>query len=1462
MAVENKGFGELFAEKKNSLDHIQKGMASILPAFPGMPAAKYFDLGIGIDFHDSVFPPSPLLPVPHIGMIFDIMGAIMAAIASVVPPPPPPPEVEEGKEPPPQPFSLAATAQMLVHALSPSVKVHNQWIANAGTTIFHLPAFIAHLPFPIVKPKAASEMWMGSSTVLADGGPFSTQFHPALSCNLVGLPSPPRLNKKSTAMALMAPTSVLLIMTSAGKPVLVGGPPTIDLFQLMFKLGLKGLSKAAGAVLQKVIDKIESRFPKLANMLQNFKCKFFGEPVDAASGRVFSSNIDFELPGPIPLVWKRTYYSDAAVPGPLGYNWHHSYNMSIYDLQNGYFSVRLPDGRETVMPALRPDDHFYNRAEQLWWRRDNSGYYLQDSTRTTYRFSSRATGDGNHMLAEIRDTAGFNIQFHYNAKGYLRQIVDSSHRILQVTTDEQGRIESIDTRNAATVVHLVRYTYDDDANLSSTTNAVNAHKQFFYHGHLLVKLTNQSGLSFYWKYEGSGDNARCVHTWGDGGVLEYHARYENGKTTATNSLGHTTTYFYDESNLIYKIINDQGGVTLQQYNESGELVVVVDPEGITEKIDYDEYGKVNKQINGNGESTQYIYNEWLQTVSVKSPGGMQIRWNYNDDGLLVKKTLPNHNFLQYRYRDGLLTTIIHSSGRIIELAYDDQYNLTRLTQPGGTQFNWKFDDLGRLVRETSETGYWYAYNYDAVGNMIDMEEADGSHHHFTYDASDNLVNAGDGQRQVGFSYGPLGVLTGRTQHGVNVRFNYDTELQLRSIANEGGELYRLEPDANGNIINEWGFDGVHRRYERDGAGRVKKVLRPDNRWTAYEYDGRGNAVRMEQYDGSVTAYRYNADGLITGAFNEDGAIIIQRDFCGRVVNESQGAHSVTRSYSGNGDCSFIGSSLGAAINLTHNDAGYLESMETGDGDITAWKAEWQRNNEGAEMQRALTGDLLIKTQRDKQGRITRQSIGRHNIESSNTRYEWGRQSQLRRMVHELSGKETSFTYDEFDNLASATYSQQRAGAAETIYRVPDKMGNLFTTPARKDRVYSKGGRLVSCSDYFYHYDGEGNLLFKEFRQNTNASANDKQAFTKAHGITPKGSRTGWAYHWNADGLLQSVETPAGKEIIFSYDPLGRRIAKVNKQQNKVTRWLWDRNVPLHEWQYTGEYPPHLGANAEGSLQEQEEPVEQLITWVFEEGTFVPCAKLENSAAYSIIADHLGTPVQAYDTAGNKVWERELDCYGKVRTLHGNKAFCSYLYQGQYVDEETGLAYNRFRYYSPEAGIYLSQDPIGLTGGFTLYGYVKDPNALVDQFGLMAAGKMRGATATVTAGDKSVTLSSKNKVHAEMRGLDALNKEGALAGKDVVIHDVNGHFSIDGDAPVGMCTKCRTQMFDHLKEGGANSVTFPVTKANVIVDHLTINHTEFDAAQADLQALLRQKMGTVKRSNEAWDKLESHSTKHH
>ncbi|WP_424409890.1 RHS repeat-associated core domain-containing protein [Pasteurella sp. PK-2025] len=66
-----------------------------------------------------------------------------------------------------------------------------------------------------------------------------------------------------------------------------------------------------------------------------------------------------------------------------------------------------------------------------------------------------------------------------------------------------------------------------------------------------------------------------------------------------------------------------------------------------------------------------------------------------------------------------------------------------------------------------------------------------------------------------------------------------------------------------------------------------------------------------------------------------------------------------------------------------------------------------------------------------------------------------------------------------------------------------------------------------------------------------------------------------------------------------------------------------------------------------------------------------------------------------------------------------------LFAGQYFDQESGLAYNRFRYYDPESGNYISSDPIGLQGGERPFGYVGNPLDWVDLFGLSSCSQILG-----------------------------------------------------------------------------------------------------------------------------------------
>ncbi len=222
--------------------------------------------------------------------------------------------------------------------------------------------------------------------------------------------------------------------------------------------------------------------------------------------------------------------------------------------------------------------------------------------------------------------------------------------------------------------------------------------------------------------------------------------------------------------------------------------------------------------------------------------------------------------------------------------------------------------------------------------------------------------------------------------------------------------------------------------------------------------------------------------------------------------------------------------------------------------------------------------------------------------------------------------------------------------------------------------------------------------------------------------------------WQANGMLKTIMTSNGTQIKFEYDALGRRTAKYTSK--KTTRYLWDGNVLLHEWSYPTEQRPQLQTSDLGEISYEQEPTENVTTWVYDEGNYTPIAKLINGERYSIVSDYIGRPARSFDDQGELVWEAEYDIYGRLKKIKTgadiwnrpiwgevDKSFIPFRQMGQYEDEELGgLYYNRFRYYDSGSGTYISQDPIGLEGGGNFYAYVADCNSWVDPFGLFGMPK--------------------------------------------------------------------------------------------------------------------------------------------
>ncbi|MDM3624626.1 RHS domain-containing protein [Proteus mirabilis] len=256
----------------------------------------------------------------------------------------------------------------------------------------------------------------------------------------------------------------------------------------------------------------------------------------------------------------------------------------------------------------------------------------------------------------------------------------------------------------------------------------------------------------------------------------------------------------------------------------------------------------------------------------------------------------------------------------------------------------------------------------------------------------------------------------------------------------------------------------------------------------------------------------------------------------------------------------------------------------------------------------------------------------------------------------------------------------------------------------------------------YHYDVNGRLAKK---------------IVHTRGFRPRE----WRYLWNTQNQLTACFTPKGDCWHYTYDAFGRRLSKTKTVDSdlahidplfpqikpKITTWryLWSGDQLIEE----------MPIYADGTLA-----VSQQIQWLYQPGEITPTARYQQGKLHYVVTDHQGTPREIFSEGGQASWAGRLNTWGQMqfwRYREGkaendpNYTECPFRFAGQYEDEESGLYYNRFRYYDRETGQYLSPDPIGLLGGLNPYGYVHCPTGWVDPFGLECCpGKITGDSKTL------------------------------------------------------------------------------------------------------------------------------------
>ncbi|WP_414812482.1 RHS repeat domain-containing protein [Neisseria animaloris] len=188
-----------------------------------------------------------------------------------------------------------------------------------------------------------------------------------------------------------------------------------------------------------------------------------------------------------------------------------------------------------------------------------------------------------------------------------------------------------------------------------------------------------------------------------------------------------------------------------------------------------------------------------------------------------------------------------------------------------------------------------------------------------------------------------------------------------------------------------------------------------------------------------------------------------------------------------------------------------------------------------------------------------------------------------------------------------------------------------------------------------------------------------------------GSKETWAYRYDALGRLISkgrLKTDNGNDIL-----------------NSEISFLWDGSHLLQEHNSDGLYT-YIYTD-----QDSYEPLAQIRNWTDIEGE-------SQQRTHYFHCDQIGIPREMTDKDGNLLWFGDYYGWGKLKseTNVTETAHQPFRLQNQYFDQETGLHYNFFRYYEPDAGRFVNQDPIGVAGGNNFYTYAPCVQIWLDPWG--------------------------------------------------------------------------------------------------------------------------------------------------
>lgn len=779
----------------------------------------------------------------------------------------------------------------------------------------------------------------------------------------------------------------------------------------------------------------------------------------------------------------------------------------------------------------------------------------------------------------------------------------------------------------------------------------------------------------------------------NGRFIRFGYDSSNRIVQALDNIGRTVGYAYDPSGRLSTVTDANGGVTTYAWDSSNRVHSIADARGVTFITNtYDANDRLTNQLLADGSSYQFAYtldgNGKVTETDVTDPRGYVRKVTFNVAGyaLTDRSAVGTPQEAGWSFTLDPVTnfplSVTDPLGRRTDRSYDANGNVLSSTELAGTSnattTSYSYEPtFHRPTSITDPLGHVTTLQRDGLGQAVGVTDPLGNTTHYTYNLQGRVLTATD----------PLGHI---------IQFAYGFDGDLSSVTDPLGRVKSNYTDAIGRRVVATDPLGDQVQWVHDPINGVKQVTDANGATVTNAYTPIGKVANVTDARGGQVAFTYDARAL--GATRTDAvsavASVTQRDGMGNVLTASD--------------------RKGQAMSMTFDPLNRPLTASFADGSTVSWT--WD-----------LAG-RLTQVQDSVGGTVTRSYDGRDRLVSETTpqgTVSYTYDAAGRRLTMQAASQaQVNYSYDDANHLTGITQGSTSiafgydAAGRRVSATLPGGTTAIYDWDAASQLggiTYSNGATPLGNLTYGYDLAGRvsarAGTLFQAVLPApvTNATYNLANRLTArtAAGVTASPS---WdangnlsndgvrSYSWDARNRLTGITGVAS----FANDAFGRR--QTATRSGTATSFLYD------SWDVAQE-------------QQGGSPSADLLVGLGVDERFSRSGSI-------FLTDALGSTV-ALANSGTVQTNYGYDPYGVVQVT-GTASDNSFQFTGR-ENDGTGLLNYRNRYYNPAWGRFISEDPIGLSGGINSYAYALNrPTGIIDPTGLWGFGIAGGGSAEAGA----------------------------------------------------------------------------------------------------------------------------------